>query len=176
MQSSELSDSYGEYTSYIESTTFSNRANATLYIPAGSKAAYETADYWKEFKEIREFPNGEQQKCATPTISLAGGKLHFECETEGVEYHYEFTAPASGNGTGNDVDISLTYVVSVYASKEGYTDSDVATANINVAGQRGDADGNGIVDIADAVHIVNLVIGKVDAWAPQTETNPQTPQ
>lgn len=33
---------------------FSNRANATLYVPAGSKAAYEEADYWKEFKEIVE--------------------------------------------------------------------------------------------------------------------------
>jgi len=33
---------------------FSNRANATLYVPAGSKAAYEGADYWKEFKAIVE--------------------------------------------------------------------------------------------------------------------------
>ena len=38
----------------INSTTFSNRANATLYVPVGSKAAYEAADYWKEFKEIVE--------------------------------------------------------------------------------------------------------------------------
>ena len=36
----------------ISSSTFTNRANATLYVPAGSKAAYETADYWKEFKKI----------------------------------------------------------------------------------------------------------------------------
>ena len=34
--------------------TFSNRANATLYVPAGSKSAYESANYWKEFKEIIE--------------------------------------------------------------------------------------------------------------------------
>ena len=33
---------------------FSNRANATLYVPAGSKEAYEAADYWEEFKEIKE--------------------------------------------------------------------------------------------------------------------------
>ena len=38
----------------ITSYTFSNRANATLYIPIGSKAAYQTADYWKEFGEIVE--------------------------------------------------------------------------------------------------------------------------
>jgi surface protein len=28
--------------------------NATLYVPKGSKAAYEAADYWKDFKEILE--------------------------------------------------------------------------------------------------------------------------
>ena len=38
----------------ISSSTFSNRANATLYVPYGSKAAYKAADYWREFKEIVE--------------------------------------------------------------------------------------------------------------------------
>ena len=38
----------------IESYTFTNRTNATLYVPKGTKAAYEAADYWKEFKEIIE--------------------------------------------------------------------------------------------------------------------------
>ena len=38
----------------ITELVFTNRANATLYVPAGSKAAYEAADYWKEFKEIKE--------------------------------------------------------------------------------------------------------------------------
>ena len=36
----------------IYDDTFSNRANITLYVPSGCKAAYEAADYWKEFKEI----------------------------------------------------------------------------------------------------------------------------
>lgn len=38
----------------ISSDVFPNRANATLYVPVGSKTAYEAADYWKEFKEIVE--------------------------------------------------------------------------------------------------------------------------
>ena len=38
----------------IGSTTFSNRSNATLYVPMGTKEAYEAADYWKDFKEIVE--------------------------------------------------------------------------------------------------------------------------
>ena len=37
----------------ISSTVFENVSNnATLYVPAGCKAAYEAADYWKDFKKI----------------------------------------------------------------------------------------------------------------------------
>ena len=36
--------------------TFWNRFNATLYVPVGSKAAYEAAQYWQDFKEIIEIP------------------------------------------------------------------------------------------------------------------------
>ena len=39
----------------IDVDAFTNRANATLYVPKGCKAAYEAADYWKEFKVIKEF-------------------------------------------------------------------------------------------------------------------------
>ena len=43
----------------ITENVFTNRANATLYVPYGCKAAYEAADYWKEFKEIVEMePTG----------------------------------------------------------------------------------------------------------------------
>ncbi len=38
----------------ISSATFPHRSNATLYVPAGCKAAYEAAEYWNEFKEIVE--------------------------------------------------------------------------------------------------------------------------
>ena len=40
------------YTRYF---TFTNCKNATLYVPKGSKTAYETDDFWKEFKEIVEY-------------------------------------------------------------------------------------------------------------------------
>lgn len=40
----------------ISSGTFSNRTNATLHVPTGCKSAYETAEYWKDFKEILEIP------------------------------------------------------------------------------------------------------------------------
>ena len=36
----------------IVGSSFTNRANATLCVPAGSEATYKAADYWKEFKYI----------------------------------------------------------------------------------------------------------------------------
>ena len=39
----------------ISSYTFTHYTNATLYVPFGSKAAYEAANNWKNFKEIIEF-------------------------------------------------------------------------------------------------------------------------
>ncbi len=38
----------------IDDDCFSNRANATLYVPEGCKEAYQAAEYWNEFKEIIE--------------------------------------------------------------------------------------------------------------------------
>jgi hypothetical protein len=38
----------------IAQDTFMSQANATLYVPKGSKEAYQTALYWKNFKEIIE--------------------------------------------------------------------------------------------------------------------------
>ena len=37
----------------IAQDVFTNRTNATLYVPKGSKEAYQAANYWKEFKEIK---------------------------------------------------------------------------------------------------------------------------
>ena len=41
----------------IDFSTFPDRTNETLFVPKGCKASYETADYWKEFKEIVEMSN-----------------------------------------------------------------------------------------------------------------------
>jgi hypothetical protein len=46
----------------ISKQVFTNRENASLYVPRGSKEAYKVADYWKEFKEIFEIdPSGIDQ-------------------------------------------------------------------------------------------------------------------
>ena len=93
------------------------------------------------------------------TITFANGKLHFECETEGVNYH----SSVSHSFTGNDVPLSSTYTIQVYASKDGYKDSDVATKDINVAGLKGDVNSDGEITAQDASLILQYVAGKT-SW------------
>ncbi len=142
----------------ITDNVFTNRANATLYVPSGSKFAYEAADYWKDFKEIIEV---EPEKCATPTISFANGQLRFECETEDVEFVYDIDVAHSGKGNVVSLTgIPATYRISVYATKEGKADSDVATCEVDYQAKMGDANGADGITIADAAAIVDIILGR----------------
>lgn len=122
-------------------------------------------------------PDGQELgKCATPTINYKDGEIVFGCETEGVKFVSQVTTPNNNTYTDNKLNLNTTYHISVYAAKEGYKNSDVVDADIQLLGLKGDADGNGVVDIADAVHIVNYIVGKVDALAPRKDMNQAAPE
>lgn len=110
--------------SYIEYTT--------LHVPAASIAAYKAVEPWKNFKSIvaidGETP--ETQKCAKPTISYQNGKLTFSSSTEGAEYVSEITDADIKKHYDATIQLTATYNISVYATKSGYDDSDVATATL----------------------------------------------
>ena len=71
--------------------------------------------------------------CVTPTISYKNGKLSYNCETEGAICHTTITNEDIKSFDGNEIDLTVTYNISVYATKDGYFDSDVATINTNVS-------------------------------------------
>ena len=109
--------------------------NVTLYVPQGTTDKYKSTDYWSKFVFIEEGEPGsstqpEEKKCATPSISYANKKLTFTCETEGVEYHYTINDADIKSGSSSNVSLTATYEISVYATKSGYTNSDVATATL----------------------------------------------
>ncbi len=139
-----------------------NIGNVTLHVPSSSVNLYKETAPWSGFKEVvaisGETP--ELDKCATPTISFKGGKLHFECETPDVTYHYTITPPSKTDNTGNDVEVGSSYTVQVYASKDGYLDSDTATQDINIRGLKGDVNDDGDVTAQDASLILQKVAGK----------------
>ena len=52
----------------IGEDTFTDRQNKTLYVPVGSKAAYEAADYWKEGPDIKDYLCGNGRNLAIADI------------------------------------------------------------------------------------------------------------
>ena len=117
-QTNAFQDSYINYT--------------TLYVPEGSINAYKTTAPWSEFGTFKNLNGGdvEIQKCAIPSIFYGNKKLLFNCETEGVEYVYEIKDADIKKGYDSEVQLSATYEISVYATKAGYENSDVATATL----------------------------------------------
>ena len=134
----------------------SNLDHAKLHVPASSVNLYSNTEPWSGFSEKIE----AQEKCATPTISFKNGKTYFECETPDVTYHYSITSPKIVTNLGDDVKVDLSYSLQVYASKDGYLDSDTATQDIDVRGIKGDVDGDGVVDVNDVQTTINIILKK----------------
>ena len=138
-------------------------SSATLHVPAASLYAYNTTSPWSGFGTIGTLP-GETPvtpKCATPTISYADGKVTFSCETEDVEFVTKVKSYDSGDYDGTSVSFSNQYTVSVYAKKDGYLDSDVATKEITIGGsatKKGDVNGDGTVNGTDIQEVINIIV------------------
>ena len=132
--------------------------NATLHVPASAINAYKLTAPWSKFKEIVPTEDVTIEKCAKPTVTFADGKLKFGCETEGVEYVYEVTMGSVGTTAENEVELKPTFRVTVYAKKEGFVNSDTATADIAVSCKPGDTDGDGEVNAVDLTKLIEILL------------------
>lgn len=108
--------------------------NATLYVPKGTKDKYKATNGWKDFIFIEEGTGGggttTPKKCERPTISYSNGKLKFTSGTEGASCQYNITDTDIKAGSGNEVQLTVTYNISVYATKAGYDNSETVTATL----------------------------------------------
>ena len=145
-----------------DSRTFSQNTfnNATLYVPKGTIDKYKATDGWKDFLFIEEGTGGGStpttQKCEKPTISYENGKLTFSSATDGAVCQYSITDTDIKAGSGNEVQLGVTYNISVFAAKAGYENSETATATLCWIDQQPQTEGitNGIANIpAQAVLI-----------------------
>ena len=139
---------------------------ATLHVPDASIDLYNNKAPWSGFGNIVGIDGSAPitpvtQKCAKPTISVEYGTLKFSCETEDVEYHYAISNNSPASGVGNGVTFSQKYTITVYATKNGYENSDIATAEITATvGFNGDVNGDGVVNAADVVKVTNIIMGE----------------
>lgn len=107
-----------------------------LYVP--DVDAYKAATAWKDFPYIYKIKEGgdqpsEKQQCEKPIISFASGKLLFSDATKGAEYHYTLSCADVKNNEAIDngiVDLAASYDIEVYATADGYSASDNATATL----------------------------------------------
>ena len=74
--------------------------------------------------------NAPTEQCDIPVIAFEGGKLIFDSDTEDAEFHYEIKVEDAKEGVGSEVSLSSAYEITVYASKEGYNDSEKNTATL----------------------------------------------
>ena len=120
----------------IWSDTFSDNTfyNTTLYVPKGTIDKYKATEGWKKFIYIEEGDGSgktpETQKCDKPTISYQNGKLTFQSTTEGAVCHSTITDADIKSYSTNEVELGVTYNITVYATKTGYENSETATATL----------------------------------------------
>ena len=85
---------------------------------------YKKIEPWSDFGEIVALKSNEYtptvKKCAMPTISYTKGKLSFKCTTNGASYVTTITDTDIKTHNGNEINLSVTYNISVYAKATGY--------------------------------------------------------
>ena len=148
----------GEEPPYCYPNIFGTKdlSNATLYVPADKVTYYQTTEPWSKFGTVKTL-SGETPStptaCAKPTIAYENGQLVFNSATTGAKYHCTITSPDMKSDVLNEsgtMNLNARYDIAVYATAEGYTQSETATAtlywvkadgsltdNINAAKMRG---------------------------------------
>ena len=106
----------------------------TLHVPDASIDSYKATAPWSSFGKIVGLSVGEPEqpeveKCATPVVTYAEGKLSFSCETEGAEFVTDITSSDFKKHYDAEIELSATYNIEVYATKANYENSDT----VNVA-------------------------------------------
>ena len=111
---------------------YTDISHVTLHILTALIDGYKEREPWMYFGAIVGLDGTlpETQKCATPTISYTSQKLTFTCETEGATCLSTITDTDIASYSENVVDLTVAYTITVYATKQGYEDSDVATATL----------------------------------------------
>ena len=154
-----------------------DKSTCKLIIPDGTLTDYQSAAQWKEFLLVEEKEFGDdagKEQCATPTIAFADGKLAFVTATEDAECVWTLTRSGGNSGRGTTIEAPSVFELTVYATKEGWKNSDHATALlvwgdaevegdnvIRLGGAGGvnyDLNNDGFINTVDVVTLVNIII------------------
>jgi len=162
-----FTDSYAFKGSYIE--------YKTLHVPANAMNAYKAAEPWKNFKDIVALEGGTPggPKCATPSISYQNGQLIFESETEGAGFVSDITDTDIKKHYDAKISLTATYIITVYATKSGYENSDVVTATLCWIDQQPETEGitDGLAQIPARPVLIKTDRGQITVEGVDDYTN-----
>lgn len=152
---------YAETVPAMGKSVFGNTTgpiSGILYVPS---EAYKNDEQWAVWGSI-----SIMHKCAPPSITWRNGEFVFSCETANSNIHYTLSliSQSSQEGVisnGKGVSSSPNYIVSMFATAEGYCQSDIVNQTIAIPSYPiGDIDGNGSLTITDVSRLVNLILEK----------------
>lgn len=112
--------------------------NGTLIVPYGTIEKYKATEGWNSFASIEE----HKGTCEKPSISYNNGKLIFNCATEGATCISTISDTDISTYDTNEVQLNVTYNINVYAAKEGFNNSETATATLCWIEQEPKAEGD----------------------------------
>ena len=169
---------YAEKVPSTESNAFdgSYPEYVTLHVPDASISSYKAKTPWSSFGKIVGLSAGEPEqpeveKCATPVVAYAEGKLSFSCETEGANYVTKLVAEDAKEYYDAEIELSAIYNIEVYATKANCDNSDTVSVAL-VWVENGDTDvETGIISVPAAPVLIqgNGGVLSVSGLAKDTE-------
>lgn len=149
-------------------SSFPNRANITLYVPAGSKATYMEAAFWKEFKEIIEMSTDHLAN----SITLSQEALSLEMGEEATltatilpaEANQEVLWTSSNSNVANVNNGIVTAIAAGTAiitatTVDGTELSASCVVTVTPLVISGDANSDGEVNVTDYLAVANYILG-----------------
>lgn len=114
----------------------------------------------------------EREKVATPAFNPAAGEVEanstisISCATEGATIYYttDGSTPTTSSSSGFSVTISEATTIKAIAVKEGYRDSDVATANYTIIGAAPKGTAENPYTVAEARAAIDAGEGITDVY------------
>ncbi len=151
---------YAEEVPNADKDAFYNSGSIQLRVPAQSVEAYRQVKPWSDCWAIID-DDMDIEKCAKPTINFTNGKLSFSSATEGAVFVYDIETTGNNKvGAGEEVTLKPTCIVSVVATKPGYSNSEPATAELDLSGSgiNGDLNADGNVDAVDITKLIEKIL------------------
>ena len=103
----------------------------TLHVPDDAVEQYRAVEPWSTFKAVVGVSSSTgATPCAKPTIDYQDGKITTACETADAQCVTIITVDDAKTYYTGDINLSVTYQISVYAIKPGYSNSEIASATL----------------------------------------------